>query len=242
MASEEIEKSNAQKLDHQMMEPPRVDFQVEVTQMVESQLVVPQVVVPQGSLSNEEGDNVVSDAPPNRMSDWLKKDTSLSTMEKNVRMAPKRNLEGNSTNANTFSVLTTEEIIHITTDMGIIYKDDFVTYDLLKDIEKARDDLCHKQIAKNQNSQTMVVEKCQSENEPLLLEWLQGESSDSEDFIEKRKEKGRRVLRFLPLVKERHKIRKVSTCQKREAESQKISPQKIQNSIKNDNARIDLEL
>lgn len=194
MASEEIEKSNAQKLDHQMMEPPRVDFQVEVTQMVESQLVVPQVVVPQGSLSNEEGDNVVSDAPPNRMSDWLKKDTSLSTMEKNVRMAPKRNLEGNSTIANTFSVLTTEEIIHITTDMGIIYKDDFVTYDLLKDIEKARDDLCHKQIAKNQNSQTMVVEKCQSENEPLLLEWLQGESSDSEDFIlvESRKKKRER--------------------------------------------------
>lgn len=41
-------------------------------------------------------------------------------MEKNERMAKKRNLEGNNSYSNLFFVLPIEEIINLTNDMGVI--------------------------------------------------------------------------------------------------------------------------
>jgi hypothetical protein len=77
-----------------------------------------------------------------RRSERLKKDTNQSTKEKTEKMALKRNLEGNPIKSNSFFVLPIEDIVHISTNMGIAVSDyTFDTFDLIKDLEKARDDL-----------------------------------------------------------------------------------------------------
>jgi hypothetical protein len=77
-----------------------------------------------------------------RRSDRLKKTTTMTTMEKNLKMAKKGNLEGNPSSFNCFSVLLIEEMVNVTSNMGIdLNENDFDTFNLLKDLEKARDDL-----------------------------------------------------------------------------------------------------
>lgn len=107
------------------------------------------------------------------------KDIALSTMEKLERRAKERNLEGNSTKSNSFGVLPIEEIIDITAGMGVIIEnDDFMSFDLLKDLERARGDPYQKQNTKNLTSQTETVEKSQIEPTIYQLEWLHEESSE----------------------------------------------------------------
>lgn len=50
---------------------------------------------------------------PSRKSDRLKKTTALTTMEKNQKMAKKRNIEGNPSCSDSFSVLTINEVVNI---------------------------------------------------------------------------------------------------------------------------------
>jgi hypothetical protein len=50
---------------------------------------------------------------PSRKSDRLKKTTTLTTMEKNQKMAKKRNIEGNPSCSYSFSVLTINEVVNI---------------------------------------------------------------------------------------------------------------------------------
>jgi hypothetical protein len=50
---------------------------------------------------------------PSRKSDRLKKTTTLTTMEKNQKMAKKRNIEGNPSCSDSFSVLTINEVVNI---------------------------------------------------------------------------------------------------------------------------------
>lgn len=134
------------------------------------------------------------------------KDTNLTTMEKNDRMAQKRNLEGNSKNPKPISVLPIDEIIHITANMGVaINSEDFETFDLIRDLEKARDDLYLKQCENKLKSQIETVEIVENNNNLPELEWLDMESSESEDFmlVESRKERreSKKSRRFSPLVK-----------------------------------------
>jgi hypothetical protein len=136
-----------------------------------------------------------------RRSKRLKKDTNLHTMDKVTKMAQKRNLEGNSKNTNSFSMLPIEEIVSISVDMGVVINhDDFATFNLLKDLEQVRDESYSKQCVNKKTSQTESVENDNNEHAPLELEWLQDDSSDLEDFIlvesrKKRREK-RKVLKF----------------------------------------------
>jgi hypothetical protein len=81
-----------------------------------------------------------------RRSEILKKDTSLTTMEKTEIAGAKKNLEGNSLKSNSFAVLSIEEIIHTTSEMGVMLDvNDLATFDLLDDLETARNDLYQKQ-------------------------------------------------------------------------------------------------
>lgn len=58
-------------------------------------------------------------------------------MEKNERRAMKRNLEGNSKNSNSFASLSNDEVVYLSTNMGISFsKDDFDTFNLIKDLER----------------------------------------------------------------------------------------------------------
>jgi hypothetical protein len=137
-----------------------------------------------------------------RRSERLKKDTNLHTMDKVEKLAKKGNLEGNSSNENSFLVLPIEEIVNISTDMGIAVKnDDFVTFVLLKVLEFARNYLYLKENEVKQNSQTKSVKNPQIIDDQLQLEWLQEKTSQIEDFIlvesRKKEERIRKVLRFL---------------------------------------------
>jgi len=94
-----------------------------------------------------------------RRSERLKKDTVLTTMEKIEKAGAKKNLEGNSTTTNSFSILSVDDIIHTTTDMGILVdSNNFDTFDLINELENARNDLYHKQIEQKKKSQTDTVE------------------------------------------------------------------------------------
>lgn len=141
-----------------------------------------------------------------RRSDRLKKTTTMTTMEKNLKMAKKGNLEGNPSSFNCFSVLLIEEMVNVTSNMGIdLNENDFDTFNLLKDLEKARDDLYYKQINKASDPQTESVEDMQANKASLVLEWIQEESSEIDEFVlvesRKRKKKIGRMLKFLPLSK-----------------------------------------
>lgn len=141
-----------------------------------------------------------------RRSDRLKKTTTMTTMEKNLKMAKKGNLEGNPSSFNCFSVLLIEEMVNVTSNMGIdLNENDFDTFNLLKDLEKARDDLYYKQINKASDPQTESVEDMQANKASLVLEWIQEESSEIDEFVlvesRKRKKKIGRMLKSLSLSK-----------------------------------------
>jgi hypothetical protein len=156
-----------------------------------------------------------------RRSERLKETTSLHTMEKGEKLAKKWNLEGHSSSSNSFSILPVEEIVHTASDMGIVVKyDNFATFDLLKTLEMARDDLYVKQCGQNETSKSEIVETQPSADVPLRLEWLHDESSDIEDFIlvesrKKRREK-KKVLDSLHLIMQRVRTRKILVSPRRE--------------------------
>ncbi|XP_066354675.1 uncharacterized protein [Miscanthus floridulus] len=131
-------------------------------------------------------------------SERLKKDTCLSTMEVE-RARIKKNLEGNSSTTNLFSVLSIDEIIHTTSEMGVVLdNNDFDTFNLLNDLENARNDLYQKQLDQKQKSQTDTVETEQKEGSTM-----QEESSEPEDFIlvesRKKRRENRKNLKISPL-------------------------------------------
>jgi hypothetical protein len=169
-----------------------------------------------------------------RRSDRLKKDTNLHTMDKVKKLAKKRNLKGNSTNENYFSILPIEESVSISPDMDIdIKNDDFVTFDLLKTLESARNDLYLKENEIKQNSQTESVENPQKNDDQLHLEWLQEETSMTEYFIlvESRKKRrgNKKNIKISPMNKNKLQDQENSSLPKKEGEaSQGQNSQKSQ--------------
>ena len=166
-------------------------------------------------------------------------------MEKNERMAKKRNLEGNTSNYNSFSALPVEDIITVTADMGVILDaTDFDTFDILKDLEQARNNLYQKQCDKVSAPQTETVEEDPRDNKNLDLIWIHYESSKSDDFIlvESRKKK-RENIKISPSSKGNDKIRKGPDLIKcRRGRTRKVTSSKTIKSVKNDATRLDLEL
>jgi hypothetical protein len=85
-------------------------------------------------------------------------------MEKVEAAAMKKNLEGNPASNNTFFTLAIEDIVHDASEMGISIKhDDFATFDLLKTLELARNDMFLKQCEQNDKTQDVSNknESCQ---------------------------------------------------------------------------------
>lgn len=145
------------------------------------------------------------DAPQgqDRRSERLKKDANLTTMEKVGKVAQKMNLEGNPQNPNSFSVLSVDEVVHISSEMGVVIEDDdFATCNLLKDLEIARNDLYQKQNEQKLGPQTESVEVIPEGNNIPKLEWLHEESFESEDFIlvesRKKRRKNKRFVKISP--------------------------------------------
>jgi hypothetical protein len=67
--------------------------------------------------------------------------------------------------------LPIEELSLVTTDMGIsIEENDFDTFDLLKNLEIARNELYQKQVSKNSSSQPETGETVDKDDEVLCIE------------------------------------------------------------------------
>jgi len=103
-------------------------------------------------------------------------------------------------------MLPTCDIVHISANMGVnINHDDFETFELIRDLEKARDDLYMKQCENNKTYQTETVEIVGNNSNLLKLEWLNEESSEPEDFLlvesRKRRRENKKIRRYSPLVR-----------------------------------------
>lgn len=90
----------------------------------------------------------IPDVEGRRTSARLQKDILLTTDDKTTRMGKKRNLEGtNLTSENSFNVLSDNEIVQMSSGMGVIIDDaNFTVIDLMKDLEIARHCLADKKI------------------------------------------------------------------------------------------------
>jgi hypothetical protein len=140
-----------------------------------------------------------------RRSERLKATTALHIMEKVEAAIRKKNLEGNLASHNTFSTLPVEEIVHNASEMGISIKhDDFATFDLLKTLELARNDMYLKQCEQSEKNRIVANESEPSHDNLLQLEWLHDESYDVEDLIlvesRKKKREKRKNVRFSPSI------------------------------------------
>lgn len=119
-----------------------------------------------------------------RRSKRLMKEIAVTTMEKNEKMARKHNLEGNCSSHNMFSTLPVEEVAEISSCMGVsVDKNDFETFDLLKNLENTRYEMFKKQKENTSEPQTETVETTEQTGSPLPIEWVQEEFSDTEDFV-----------------------------------------------------------
>lgn len=110
-----------------------------------------------------------------------------------------------------FSTLPLEDIIELTSGMGInIEATDFETFDMLKNLECARNDLFAKQKVTTQVSQTETVGIDEPNKFPLKLGWLHEEESDAEEFtlvMSKKKARGRKKnIKFSPNLANKRQI------------------------------------
>jgi hypothetical protein len=100
--------------------------------------------------TSSEDDKGKEDQPECRRSERLKKDVLLTTMEKNDAMARKRNLEGNSKIPRNLSDVDNSILNSLAKNMGVVIQNEnFATFDVLKDLESARNCLYAKQQKNN---------------------------------------------------------------------------------------------
>jgi hypothetical protein len=108
--------------------------QVQVVKLVESQ------GDPVGA-----GNDVMEIQPERRRSERLKKDIHLTTMEKNEAYAKKRCLEGTTDTSHSLSGIDNVQLNDLAKNMGVVIHDPkFATFDILKDLEAARNCLFNK--------------------------------------------------------------------------------------------------
>lgn len=107
------------------------------------------------------------------------KEISMTTDEKNAQMAKKRNLEGNNnTSKNSSSALDVDDIVNISSKMGIVLgKDNFAAIDLVKDMEMDRNDLAMKQ--NKANTQDNLLQNNEESDDKINCD---DESTDYDDF------------------------------------------------------------
>jgi hypothetical protein len=118
-----------------------------------------------------------------RRSERLKKDAGLTIQEKIEKAGAAKNLEGTIKNSNLFAILEIVELNDIASKMGVcIDSEDFDTFNLITNLENARNDLYLKQIENKKQSQTETVE-VEEPVETFLDNGYKDESSGTEGFI-----------------------------------------------------------
>lgn len=82
---------------------------------------------------------MAKDSQPERRSERLKKDVHVTTKQKNEAYAKKRSLEGNTRTSCSFSSLENVHLNDLAKNMGVMIPDNnFATFDIIKDLENAR--------------------------------------------------------------------------------------------------------
>ena len=84
-------------------------------------------------------EEITKEVLPERRSERLKKDVHLTTMEKNETLAKKRSLEGTIKPSQSLSDIDNAELNNLAKCMGVlVHENNFATFDMLKDLESAR--------------------------------------------------------------------------------------------------------
>lgn len=140
--------------------------------------------------------------PQETRSERLMEDITKTTQEKYEKLARKRNLEGTTTasSSNMFSDLPVEAIKEISSDFGIdVNQISFGTFDLIKDLEIARNNLHAKkhEVVISESDDDETVEEDMNER---LIEWLKDEPSETEsEILALSKKKGKLSKRKLKI-------------------------------------------
>ena len=111
-------------------------------------------------------------------------------MEQAELLSKKRNLEGTSdpSNNNSFGILSNKEIMLRASKMGVDFpSNNFEQIDLLRELEKARDQLADKNLTKKVQSSSFAVDHDQGARTPLAIEWHSDTDVDSFTVVQSRK-------------------------------------------------------
>jgi hypothetical protein len=134
-----------------------------------------------------------------RRSDHLKEVIHLTTMERNEAMAKKRNLEGIIKRPGTIAEIDNQVLHVLAKDMGVLVKDsNFDSFDMLKELENARNCLHMKnlkkivsincaKIVKFVPSEDQIINIVSSNEESDLKEMLNQQSKEKSKFGKKKK-------------------------------------------------------
>lgn len=122
--------------------------------------------------------------PERRRSERLKKEMLLTTMEKNEAMAKKRNLEGNPRMPRNLSDVDNSVLNKLAKEMGVVTRNNsFATFDVLKDLESARNCLYSKHQMQTSGPDPVEIVEFNPENDNFVENAITEENSDVEEMM-----------------------------------------------------------
>jgi hypothetical protein len=152
---------------------------------------------------------------PKRRSECLKKDIHLTTMEKNEAYAKKRALEGNIDTSHSLSDIDNVHLNDLAKNMGVVIHDDnFSTFDILKDLEAARNCLFNKHQKKSIDDSACDSVVFDPEKAIILIDDSEGDDMEFENLLlQKSKMKNKsNKKKFIFSLGGGSKTRKILAC------------------------------
>jgi hypothetical protein len=154
---------------------------------------------PEGS---HEDNLVVPEADETRFSSRIFPSANEDVMRKAMQATKKRNLEGNITipsSSNSFAALSDSALMIRAHKMGVIIPDDnFSSFDVIRDLENARNDINAKNMFVKAPVSTLYIENNVGDSTPLSMDWISSSDND-EPFTVVKSRKGK-CARKKPVV------------------------------------------
>jgi hypothetical protein len=154
---------------------------------------------PEGS---HEDNLVVPEADETRFSSRIFPSANEDVMRKAMQATKKRNLEGNipiPSSSNSFAALSDSALMIRAHKMGVIIPDDnFSSFDVIRDLENARNDINAKNMFVKAPVSTLYIENNVGDSTPLSMDWISSSDTD-EPFTVVKSRKGK-CARKKPVV------------------------------------------
>jgi hypothetical protein len=154
---------------------------------------------PEGS---HEDNLVVPEADETRFSSRIFPSANEDVMRKAMQATKKRNLEGNipiPSSSNSFAALSDSALMIRAHKMGVIIPDDnFSSFDVIRDLENARNDINAKNGFVKAPVSTLYIENNVGDSTPLSMDWISSSDND-EPFTVVKSRKGK-CARKKPVV------------------------------------------